>query len=55
MGLLPGARAGYCRGRPDRHEQGQEMADHVIPHFQNDAGVPVITIGVREFMCVGAI
>ena len=30
------------------------MADHVIPHFQNDAGVPIITIGVREFMCVGA-
>lgn len=30
------------------------MAGHVIPHFQNDAGVPSITIGVREFMCVGA-
>lgn len=30
------------------------MADHVVPHFQNDAGVPAIAIGVREFMCVGA-
>jgi uncharacterized Zn-finger protein len=30
------------------------MADHVVPHFQNDAGVPVIEIGSREFMCVGA-
>lgn len=30
------------------------MADHVVPHFSNDAGVPVIEIGVREFMCVGA-
>ncbi|BCH25742.1 MULTISPECIES: zinc-finger domain-containing protein [unclassified Mesorhizobium] len=30
------------------------MAGGSIPHFQNDAGHPVITIGVREFMCVGA-
>lgn len=30
------------------------MAGHSIPHFQNDAGHPVIEIGVREFMCVGA-
>ncbi len=30
------------------------MADHVIPHFQNDAGVPTISVGVKEFMCVGA-
>ena len=30
------------------------MADHTIPHFQNDAGHPVITIGVKRFMCVGA-
>jgi uncharacterized Zn-finger protein len=30
------------------------MADHVVPHFQNDAGDPAIAIGVREFMCVGA-
>ena len=30
------------------------MADHVVPHFHNTAGVPAITIGVKEFMCVGA-
>ena len=30
------------------------MADHVVPHFQNDAGVPKIAIGVKEFMCIGA-
>jgi uncharacterized Zn-finger protein len=30
------------------------MAGHSIPHFQNNAGHPVIAIGVREFMCVGA-
>ena len=30
------------------------MSDHVVPHFHNDAGVPIIEIGSREFMCVGA-
>jgi uncharacterized Zn-finger protein len=30
------------------------MAERIVPHFQNDAGVPVIEIGAREFMCVGA-
>ena len=30
------------------------MADSVVPHFHNDAGVPVIEIGAREFKCVGA-
>lgn len=30
------------------------MAAHGIPHFQNSAGHETITIGVREFMCVGA-
>jgi uncharacterized Zn-finger protein len=30
------------------------MSDHVVPHFHNDAGVSVIEIGSREFMCVGA-
>lgn len=31
------------------------MADHTIPHFHNDAGVPVIEIAAREFMCIGAV
>jgi uncharacterized Zn-finger protein len=30
------------------------MADNVVPHFHNDAGVAVIEIGSQEFMCVGA-
>jgi uncharacterized Zn-finger protein len=30
------------------------MADTIVPHFHNDAGVPVIEIGAKEFMCVGA-
>ena len=29
------------------------MADHAIPHFHNDAGVPVIEIAAQEFMCIG--
>jgi uncharacterized Zn-finger protein len=36
----------------DRRES--RMADHVVPHFHNDPGVPVIEIGAKEFMCVGA-
>jgi uncharacterized Zn-finger protein len=31
------------------------MADHVVPHFHNTPGEPVIEIGAKEFMCVGAI
>jgi uncharacterized Zn-finger protein len=30
------------------------MADQIVPHFHNDPGVPVIEIGAREFMCIGA-
>ncbi|WAC26036.1 MULTISPECIES: zinc-finger domain-containing protein [unclassified Ancylobacter] len=30
------------------------MAGHVVPHFHNSAGVPKISIGAKEFMCVGA-
>jgi uncharacterized Zn-finger protein len=30
------------------------MADHAVPHFHNDLGVPVIRVGVKEFMCMGA-
>jgi len=31
------------------------MADGVVPHFHNDQGADSITIGAREFMCVGAL
>lgn len=30
------------------------MADLGIPHFHNDPGVPVIHLGTKEFMCIGA-
>jgi len=30
------------------------MASGSTPHFQNDMGVPMIEIGSREFMCIGA-
>lgn len=30
------------------------MAVSVVPHFHNDAGIPVIEIGAHEFKCVGA-
>jgi len=29
------------------------MADGYVPHFHNHAGVSVIEIGAKEFMCVG--
>ena len=29
------------------------MTEHVVPHFHNTPGVPVIEIGAREFMCIG--
>ena len=31
------------------------MTDSIVPHFHNDLGVPVIEIGAKEFMCVGAL
>src|ERR1041384_2782955 len=42
--------------RRDTHSvfRSRIMADHIVPHFHNDPGVAVITIGAREFMCIGA-
>jgi len=31
------------------------MADRIVPHFHNDAGVDSIAIGASEFMCIGAL
>ena len=31
------------------------MADRIVPHFHNSEGVGAITIGAREFMCIGAL
>jgi uncharacterized Zn-finger protein len=30
------------------------MAAKSIPHFRNDAGLPVIRVAAKEFMCIGA-
>jgi uncharacterized Zn-finger protein len=30
------------------------MADKGTPHFHNDPGVPVIRVGTKELMCIGA-
>ena len=30
------------------------MADAIVPHFRNDAGVEKIHTGVKEFKCMGA-
>ncbi|MDX7949659.1 zinc-finger domain-containing protein [Lichenihabitans sp. Uapishka_5] len=30
-------------------------APHQTPHFHNEIGVPTIRVGVREFMCTGAL
>jgi uncharacterized Zn-finger protein len=40
--------------RRDQTDFGN-MADTIVPHFHNDLGVPVIEIGAKEFMCVGAL
>jgi uncharacterized Zn-finger protein len=40
--------------KPGKNEAFTRMADHVVPHFHNDPGVPVIEIGAHEFMCIGA-
>ena len=31
------------------------MADRIVPHFHNTEGVAEISIGAKEFMCVGAL
>ena len=31
------------------------MTDEVVPHFHNEPGVPVIEIGAKKFMCIGAL
>jgi uncharacterized Zn-finger protein len=39
---------------PRNRFRRQHMAAHVVPHFHNDTGIPVIEIGAHEFKCVGA-
>src|SRR5580765_2707793 len=39
---------------PEGFPKRAAMAEHVVPHFHNEPGVPVIEIGAKEFMCIGA-
>jgi uncharacterized Zn-finger protein len=55
------AGGGYCPDRSDRVRKRAEfaagvtlMAGHVVPHFANDMGAEKVTIGVKEFQCMGA-
>jgi uncharacterized Zn-finger protein len=41
-------------GRRKSRKAKDVMADHIVPHFHNEPGVPVIEIGTKELMCVGA-
>ena len=34
--------------------EARAMADQGVPHIHNDPGVPVIHVGSKEFMCIGA-
>jgi uncharacterized Zn-finger protein len=52
--LVGSATPAYGR-RANRAHDEQAMADHLIPHFHNQPGVPKIRIRVKEFMCVGAL
>ena len=56
LGITGPGRYGAARsfGRIQTAAAGLIMADHIVPHFHNDLGIPVIEIGAREFMCMGA-
>src|SRR5258708_37532693 len=46
--------ARVCLRPPPVPPKVTAMSDNAVPHFHNDAGVPLIEIGSQEFMCVGA-
>jgi uncharacterized Zn-finger protein len=54
LGIRSLRRYGPSNRNSDMGRTSLAMADHAVPHFQNDPGVPVIEIGAKEFMCVGA-
>ena len=53
--LSSAAASGYRRRRHShsRH-RAAHMAASLVPHFANDQGVEKISIGVKEFQCMGA-
>jgi uncharacterized Zn-finger protein len=38
-----------------RSRTDSSVTDEIVPHFHNDPGVPVIEIGAKKFMCMGAL
>jgi uncharacterized Zn-finger protein len=41
---------------PEILRYGRALMNHeIVPHFHNDPGVPMIEIGAKKFMCVGAL
>jgi uncharacterized Zn-finger protein len=44
-----------CRRYGAADKTDESMSEPVVPHFHNDLGVPMIEIGAKEFMCVGAL
>jgi uncharacterized Zn-finger protein len=39
---------------PSRCREELTMAETGVPHFHNEPGVPVVRVGSKEFMCIGA-
>jgi uncharacterized Zn-finger protein len=56
LGIPIHGRYGAAEIKPAGAALGERhgMSDEVVPHFHNDPGVPVIEIGAKKFMCVGA-
>jgi uncharacterized Zn-finger protein len=54
LGIAGSRDYGAANSQTGRQGFSEVMADHIVPHFHNDPGVPVIEIGAHEFMCVGA-
>jgi uncharacterized Zn-finger protein len=54
--LKPRSPPGGAKSRRDsKCVSMQTVTDDVVPHFHNEPGVPVIEIGAKKFMCIGAL
>ena len=54
MSNVPGSSANGCRPKPV-FLPSDRVTDEIVPHFHNEPGVPVIVIGAKKFMCIGAL
>jgi uncharacterized Zn-finger protein len=45
--------AGRGLSRPPHPQRPESVSDSGYPKFRNDHGVPEISIGVKEFKCIG--